>query len=94
MRDSSNDNSEYHDAMLDLLEDASDWYRREARREYELLAGDGYSSIVDIIGKADADHLVEDWRSMVVVCEKAEMLQGYCMATKTYQFPPQHGSNL
>ncbi len=65
------------------LEDASDWYRREARREYELLAGDGYSSIVEIIGKAEADHLVEDWRSMVVVCDKGEMLQGYCRATKT-----------
>ena len=65
------------------LEDASDWYRREARREYELLDGDGYSSIVEIIGKAEADHLVEGWRSMVVVCDKVEMLQGYCRAIKT-----------
>jgi ubiquinone/menaquinone biosynthesis C-methylase UbiE len=64
------------------LEDASDWYRREARREYELLSGDGYSDIVEIIGQTDADHLIEDWRSMVVVCDKGEMLQGYCRATK------------
>jgi ubiquinone/menaquinone biosynthesis C-methylase UbiE len=65
------------------LEDASDWYRREARREYELLAGDGYSTIVKMIGKTEADILIEDWRSMVVVCDKGEMLQGYCRASKT-----------
>jgi phosphoethanolamine N-methyltransferase len=64
------------------LEDASDWYRREARREYALLAGDGYSSIVEIIGRAEADKLIENWRSLVVVCDKGEMLQGYCRATK------------
>ena len=64
------------------LEDASDWYRREARREYELLSGDGYSNIVEIIGQTEADHLVEGWRSMVVVCDKGEMRQGYFRATK------------
>lgn len=64
------------------LEDASDWYRREARREYELLSGDGYSRIVEIIGQADADHLVEGWRSLVVVCDKGEMLQAYFRATR------------
>jgi len=64
------------------LEDASDWYRREARREYELLVGDAFTTIVEMIGKAEAEHLVEDWRSMVVVCEKGEMLQGYCKAIK------------
>ena len=64
------------------LEDASDWYRREARREYELLAGDGYSTVVELIGRAEADHLVEGWRSMVVVSDKNEMLQGYCRAIK------------
>lgn len=64
------------------LEDASDWYRREARREYELLTGDGYSTVVELVGKAEADRLIEDWRAMVVVCEKGEMLQGYCSAIK------------
>ena len=64
------------------LEDASDWYRREARREYELLTGDGYSTVVELVGKAEADRLIEDWRAMVVVCEKGEMLQGYCSVIK------------
>jgi hypothetical protein len=40
------------------------------------------SRVVELIGQADADHLEEDWRSMVVVCEKGEMRQGYYRATK------------
>jgi len=58
--------------------DASDWYRAEARREYELIKGDLYPRMVELLGQADADHFVEDWRSMVVVIENGEMLQGYC----------------
>ncbi len=64
------------------LEDASDWYRREARREYERLGGDGYPDIVEMIGAPEADHLVEAWRSMVVVCDRGEMRQCYCKAVK------------
>ena len=64
------------------LDDASDWYRREARREYELMRGPEYSRVVGMIGQKDADHLIEDWRSMVVVCEKGEMHQGYSRARK------------
>lgn len=26
----------------------------------------------------DADHFVENWRAMVIVCEAGEMRQGYC----------------
>ena len=64
------------------LEDASQWYRREARREYEQISGPLKSRVVELIGQADADHLEEDWRSMVVVCEKGEMREGYYRATK------------
>jgi len=39
--------------------------------------------VVAAIGKNDADHLVEDWRSPVVVCEKGEMRQGYLQARKS-----------
>jgi ubiquinone/menaquinone biosynthesis C-methylase UbiE len=59
------------------MEDASDWYRREARREYELMRGEGRQQVVELIGQARADHMIEDWRSMVVVCEKGELCQGY-----------------
>jgi len=64
------------------LEDASDWYRRQSREEYALLKGQGYTRIVELIGQKDADHLVENWRAMVVVCEKGEMRQGYIRARK------------
>ena len=59
-------------------EDASDWYRTRARREYELIRGDLYPRMVDLLGQADADHFVENWRAMVVVIDKGEMRQGYC----------------
>lgn len=60
------------------LADASDWYRKEARREYELIRGDLYETLVELLGQDDADHFVENWRAMVVVCESGEMRQGYC----------------
>lgn len=64
------------------LEDASEWYRNESRREYELISGPEYSRVLDLVGQKDGDHLVEDWRSMVVVCEKGELLQGYIRGRK------------
>jgi phosphoethanolamine N-methyltransferase len=62
--------------------DASDWYRVESRREYELIRGDLYPRMVELLGQESADHFVEDWRSMVVVCESGEMRQGYCRGRK------------
>jgi phosphoethanolamine N-methyltransferase len=59
------------------LEDASDWYRRESRREYERMRGAGRPEAVALIGEAQAAHMIEDWRSLVVVCEKGELRQGY-----------------
>lgn len=62
--------------------DASDWYRAEARREYALIKGDLYESMVRLLGQKDADHFVENWRAMVVVVESGEMRQGYCRGQK------------
>jgi len=59
-------------------EDATAWYREEARREYDLLKGDLYPRMVELLGKKDADHFVENWRSLVVVLDNGEMRQGYC----------------
>ncbi len=64
------------------MEDASDWYRRESRREYERMRGEGRPEVVRLIGEAQADHMIEDWRSMVVVCEKGELRQGYTRGRK------------
>ena len=59
-------------------EDASPWYREQVNREYELIKGDLYPRMVELLGKQDADHFVENWRAMVAVCDKGEMRQGYC----------------
>ena len=61
-----------------VIGDATPWYRDVARREYELMRGELYPRMVDVLGQEDADHFVEDWRAMVVVIEKGEMHQGYC----------------
>ena len=68
-------------------EDASDWYRREARLEYERLQGELYPTMVNLLGQTAADHNVENWRAMVVVIDKGEMRQCYCSGRK-----PQHGN--
>jgi phosphoethanolamine N-methyltransferase len=59
------------------VDDASDWYRAEARREYGLMKGDLYPRMVELIGREEADHFVEDWRAMVVVIDSGEMRQAY-----------------
>jgi len=59
-------------------EEATEWYCNEARREYELIQGDLYPRMVELLGQKDADHYVENWWAMVVVIEKGEMRQGYC----------------
>ena len=58
--------------------DASDWYRDEVRREYDLIRGELYERMVELLGLESADHFVENWRAGVVVCESGEMRQGYC----------------
>jgi phosphoethanolamine N-methyltransferase len=63
-------------------EDASAWYRNEARREYALIKGELYPRMVELLGRGDADHFVENWRAMVVVLDKNEMRQGYCRARR------------
>lgn len=58
-------------------EDASDWYQQRAHDEYALMTGELYPRMVELLGQADADHFVEDWRAMLVVIDKGEMRQGY-----------------
>ena len=63
-------------------QDATEWYRREARREYALIQGELYPRMIELLGQADADHFVENWRMLVVVVDKGEMRQGYFRATR------------
>ena len=62
--------------------DASAWYRAEARREYERLAGELKPRIIELLGAEETAHFIEDWRALCVVCEKGEMLQVYSRALK------------
>ncbi len=62
--------------------DATDWYRREVRREYDLLRGELGPKLVDLLGETEAEHFVENWRAMVVVIDNGEMRQAYCRGQK------------
>ena len=41
-----------------------------------------YPRMLELMSQQDADHFVENWRAMLVVCEKGEMIQGYCRARR------------
>ncbi len=62
--------------------DSSEWYRNQAKDEYDLLKGPLGTKITDLLGEEGADHFIESWRVMVVICEKGDMLQVYARAQK------------
>lgn len=64
------------------IRDRSKWYRRQVRIEYDKLRTDLYPRMVELIGRRDADHFVENWRALAVVCEKEELFQVYSRARK------------
>jgi len=64
------------------VEECSDWYRKKVKEEYERLRGELYPRALELIGKQEADHRVEDWRSMMVVAEKGELRQAYTRGRK------------
>jgi phosphoethanolamine N-methyltransferase len=64
------------------MSDRSDWYRRKVKDEYEQIQKELYPRMVERLGKEEADHFVENWRAMMVVCEKGEVFQGYYRARK------------
>ena len=75
---------EHHEMLLEKAgyiniysENASAWYKSQVRNEYELMKTDLYDQMLDLLGKQDADHFVENWRAMLTVCENDEMIQGY-----------------
>ena len=74
---------QYHELLLEAgfenveTEDATAWYQKEARREYELMRGELFATMVELLGKADADRFVANWRAMLLVIDGGEMRQGY-----------------
>lgn len=68
--------------------DGSGWYRAEVRKEYERLRTRDFAHLVELVGVEAAKWAVEDWRAMMVVCEKGEMLQVYSRARKPVAASP------
>lgn len=64
------------------LEDASGWYRRQVAIEHAALRGPLFGRMLELMGREQAEHFIENWRAMLVVCEKGEMRQGYTRGTK------------
>ncbi len=46
------------------------------------MKGDLYPRSLELIGKEDADHFVENWRILVIVSEKGELRQLYSRSRK------------
>ena len=64
------------------LVDSSDWYRQRVQEEYEQIKSELYPRMLEVLGKQEADHFVENWRSMVVVCVNGDVFQGYYRGRK------------
>ena len=64
------------------VSDASEWYRKQSREEYDLIKGNLYSRMVELLGQESADHFVENWRALAIVCDSGELRQGYCRGRK------------
>jgi phosphoethanolamine N-methyltransferase len=64
------------------MSDRSDWYRRKVKDEYEQIRTELYPRMVEALGKKEADHFVENWRAMKVICENGDVFQGYYRARK------------
>jgi len=64
------------------LSDRSEWYRQKVQQEYEQIKTELYPRMVEVLGQEEADHFVENWRSMVVVCVNGDVYQGYYRGRK------------
>jgi uncharacterized cupin superfamily protein/ubiquinone/menaquinone biosynthesis C-methylase UbiE len=64
------------------VEEDGGWYRAEAHREHQLLAVELHPRVIELLGHEQADHFVEDWRSLTVVLDKGEMRPGRWRAQK------------
>lgn len=64
------------------VEECSEWYYKKVKEEYERMRGELYPRAIELIGKQQADHRVENWRAMVVICDKGELRQAYTRGRK------------
>ena len=64
------------------VEDCSPWYRRRVQAEGAAIESNLYPQMAELMGQKDADHFVENWRALEVVCMKGDLLQAYQRARK------------
>ncbi len=64
------------------LTDITDWYRGEARAEYERMKGSLNARMHELLGAEKANHFVENWRMLTVVLDKGELRPGLFRARK------------
>jgi phosphoethanolamine N-methyltransferase len=69
------------------LTDRSDWYRQRVQEEYAQIKSDLYPRMLEVLGEQEANHFVENWRSMVVVCVNGDVFQGYYRGRKPGVLP-------
>ena len=53
--------------------------------EYRMVGSEAdelYERMVELLDQSDADHFVENWRVLAIVCESGELRQGYCRGRK------------
>jgi len=80
--------SEYEAMLADAgfvdieMVDSTTWYRQRVQEEYEQIRTELYPRMVEVLGKQEADHFVENWRSMVVVCVNGDVHHGYYRGRK------------
>ncbi len=64
------------------LTDDREAYRELCHREYDLMQGALEAQMVELLGREQQEHFLENWRAMVVVLDKGELRPGFYRARK------------
>lgn len=64
------------------LEDITDEYRERAHWEHEQMRGPWFERMCTILGRATAEHFVDNWRALTVVLDRGELRPGRLRARR------------
>ena len=64
------------------LQDDQQAYRDLCRREYHKMQGSLKARMIEILGREQQEHFLENWRAMVVVLDKGELRPGFYRSRK------------
>ena len=70
-------------AEIELTDD-QEAYRELCHREYDLMQGPLQGQMVELLGREQQEHFLENWRAMVVVLDKGELRPGFYRARKPF----------